>query len=295
MNICQDEECNNSAIKDGLCRLHLWFKERLNWQEAREQQRSIRSQTICIIEDCGKPVVARGLCNTHYARWREHGDANFPTGNLGWGYTRFRKDDPRYDKRCSFEGCDRIFYAKNLCLRHFEQQREGKPLTPIRPRYEGDTCYVPDCDKKRIGKYCPKHRYRLNRYGDFESEKENLITMREIAETLGITHQRVHQLLIMLKSELSLSEGKARSYLLKFFQKGRARKSLGLSTRAREKASNLSEKILNLKLGESIFIPDNKPSLIRRKYMKLLPPKEFRSILTKDYTGVWFIRVKEQE
>lgn len=28
----------------------------------------------CSIEDCGKPVVARGWCNSHYLRWRNNGD-----------------------------------------------------------------------------------------------------------------------------------------------------------------------------------------------------------------------------
>lgn len=28
----------------------------------------------CSIEDCGRPVFARGWCNRHYNRWRSHGD-----------------------------------------------------------------------------------------------------------------------------------------------------------------------------------------------------------------------------
>ncbi len=29
---------------------------------------------ICSIPDCGKPCVKRGWCQTHYSRWRIHGD-----------------------------------------------------------------------------------------------------------------------------------------------------------------------------------------------------------------------------
>jgi hypothetical protein len=29
---------------------------------------------ICSIDNCGKPVRARGWCNTHYWRWHRHGD-----------------------------------------------------------------------------------------------------------------------------------------------------------------------------------------------------------------------------
>lgn len=31
-------------------------------------------QSICTIEGCGKPDVARGWCGAHYRRWRRHGD-----------------------------------------------------------------------------------------------------------------------------------------------------------------------------------------------------------------------------
>jgi hypothetical protein len=29
---------------------------------------------VCTIPDCGKPVMGRGWCNSHYLRWRRHGD-----------------------------------------------------------------------------------------------------------------------------------------------------------------------------------------------------------------------------
>lgn len=28
----------------------------------------------CSIDDCGKPIKARGWCQMHYYRWRQHGD-----------------------------------------------------------------------------------------------------------------------------------------------------------------------------------------------------------------------------
>ena len=30
--------------------------------------------SVCVVEGCGKRVVARKLCNTHYRRWQRHGD-----------------------------------------------------------------------------------------------------------------------------------------------------------------------------------------------------------------------------
>lgn len=38
--------------------------------------------SICKIEDCGKPARGRGWCPTHYTRWRKHGDplaVKYPT------------------------------------------------------------------------------------------------------------------------------------------------------------------------------------------------------------------------
>ena len=31
-------------------------------------------QGTCSIDDCNRPLYGRGWCNTHYARWRRHGD-----------------------------------------------------------------------------------------------------------------------------------------------------------------------------------------------------------------------------
>jgi hypothetical protein len=39
---------------------------------------------------------------------------------------------PKLDSKCSFQGCDRPWYCKGLCVRHYEQRNEGKPLIPIR-------------------------------------------------------------------------------------------------------------------------------------------------------------------
>jgi hypothetical protein len=35
---------------------------------------------------------------------------------------------------CSFDGCDRNSLAHGLCWTHYQQQRRGRPLTPIRQK-----------------------------------------------------------------------------------------------------------------------------------------------------------------
>lgn len=76
---------------------------------------------------CDKPAHARGLCGTHYARWRRHGDQklHYP-----------RMEDPT----CTL--CDKPAHARGLCDRHYSRwRRHGDQelryqLTPT-PTYSG--------------------------------------------------------------------------------------------------------------------------------------------------------------
>lgn len=64
---------------------------------------------------CEKTVLARGLCTTHYGRWRKHGD---PTVFL----------PKRYDG-CSVEGCEAPHCASGFCNKHVKRwRRYGDPL-----------------------------------------------------------------------------------------------------------------------------------------------------------------------
>lgn len=76
---------------------------------------------------------------------------------------------PRPNVPCSFEGCERPSYCKTLCQRHYEQQFEGKPLTPIRAKLkrQPDACTVEGCTREPRAKgLCGMHAYRVGRYGD---------------------------------------------------------------------------------------------------------------------------------
>lgn len=76
---------------------------------------------------------------------------------------------PRPNTSCSFDGCERASYCKTLCQRHYEQQNEGKPLTPIRPKLkrQPDNCQVEGCPRlPRVKGLCGMHAYRVERYGE---------------------------------------------------------------------------------------------------------------------------------
>ena len=79
------------------------------------------------------------MCGNHYMTWKHE--------NYG---------DP-----CTFTSCTQRAYAKQLCRAHYNQQRVGKPLKPIRQpgdeRLQMDTGYILVPNPNRL----PGQRYRI--------------------------------------------------------------------------------------------------------------------------------------
>lgn len=63
----------------------------------------------CSVEGCNRESSKRGMCNTHYIRWRRHGDVNV---------VRARRYGP--SRICEVEGCDETVLAKGKCRPHYE-------------------------------------------------------------------------------------------------------------------------------------------------------------------------------
>lgn len=66
----------------------------------------------CKIEGCGKRVVARGACHTHYKRWQTSGQYNL--------------NKKVWSTSCSELGCELPKYARNLCSKHFNKLRRSE-------------------------------------------------------------------------------------------------------------------------------------------------------------------------
>lgn len=79
------------------------------------------SKRTCSVEDCGRPVLARGWCGKHYQRWISHGDA------------LHQPAEPILT--CTFAGCGKPHASHGLCNGHYLQERAGIPLRPLRHRY----------------------------------------------------------------------------------------------------------------------------------------------------------------
>ena len=67
--------------------------------------------SVCKVEDCGKRSRSQGLCPSHYARWKRHGDPTkgrkAPTG--------------RPQRYCSVTGCSEPHQARGVCYTHYKQ------------------------------------------------------------------------------------------------------------------------------------------------------------------------------
>lgn len=81
-------------------------------------ERVTADPTICAVEGCTTPVVARGWCHVHYMRWYNHGD---PTTLL-----RAPSGD------CAAPGCERRARRHGYCAAHdYRVARYGDPLADI--------------------------------------------------------------------------------------------------------------------------------------------------------------------
>lgn len=69
---------------------------------------------------------------------------------------------------CTFSGgCDRPLYAKQLCSTHYEQQRNGKPLTPIKDhQVQPDQCEFCDCKRKPMARGLCRAHYAQQMRGE---------------------------------------------------------------------------------------------------------------------------------
>jgi 5-methylcytosine-specific restriction endonuclease McrA len=99
----------------------------------------------CSVDGCEGISVGRGMCESHYRKWRH------------------RNGSP-----CSVPKCSLGVKARGLCSRHYQQWRlHDDPLhadTKTKPKCSIEGCYVTE-GKVRRG-WCPKHYSRWKSHGD---------------------------------------------------------------------------------------------------------------------------------
>lgn len=67
-------------------------------------------------------------------------------------------------RSCAFTGCEREHRSLGLCDGHYQQQRKGRPLTPLTPRPPSNVgpCRFDPCGRKAHSRgLCPGHYHQL--------------------------------------------------------------------------------------------------------------------------------------
>lgn len=119
----------------------------------------------CSVEGCHRKHIARGLCHTHYGRWRRQRDISDPEFvNKG--------------KICSIEGCESDAKEHGMCFKHARRiDAHGDPHHTENVRWEGMTCVMSGCPHEvRLEQLCHNHyhnylyhkkRQKLNNVFDY--------------------------------------------------------------------------------------------------------------------------------
>lgn len=120
----------------------------------------------CAVEDCKRPVMARGWCTMHYQRWTNRGTTDPAPKHVS--------------PKCSVEACDRLVIngGQGLCNGHYRRLRiNGDPgTTPLGNRGQQpkvrQPCAIEGCGREageREGPgcwLCDMHFGRWRKHGD---------------------------------------------------------------------------------------------------------------------------------
>lgn len=70
---------------------------------------------------------------------------------------------------CIFRDCKNSVFSRGLCRGHYAQDREGKPLSPLRTKVvhsPGEVCRHEECDREaQVSHYCDTHYAQWKRLG----------------------------------------------------------------------------------------------------------------------------------
>ena len=120
---------------------------------------AVHAHRVCLVEQCNRPHLARGLCSMHWQRAKKSGELR-----------HHRKAQIPKRKGCSVDGCDRAHHARGLCNMHHKRamwrgtldQHSWNDTSSVEPITRQDRkCSEPDCDRKhRARGLCYMHYQR---------------------------------------------------------------------------------------------------------------------------------------
>lgn len=121
-------------------------------------------KTLCRIDGCGRPKMAKGLCSCHYMREWKHGDPLYG-GDL----------PPYNPKQCLTDGCERPVQGRGMCRGCYQRWSLETP-PHLRKRKEKAVCKKDGCEQQVHGRgMCGNHYNRwLNNQRRFNKRKRML-------------------------------------------------------------------------------------------------------------------------
>lgn len=133
---------------------------------------------LCMVADCGRPVLAKGYCRAHYGRLK--------TGQLMCEPVKGRIDRKA---PCLVETCTKLADgARGYCQAHYARMKNGMPLDALmraspEPRQKLP-CRFDGCDKPSSSKgYCTLHYGRQRLGMPLDAPKKPVITVDNLRET----------------------------------------------------------------------------------------------------------------
>lgn len=86
------------------------------------------SDRLCSIDGCSKALCARGWCQMHYRRWKNHGDPSVVLPGRNGAGPRIQGVEP-----CVIEGCTKVRFSRDWCSAHYSRwKRHGAPTARVR-------------------------------------------------------------------------------------------------------------------------------------------------------------------
>src|ERR1700677_2428477 len=101
----------------------------------------------CSVEECIETSVCKGMCRSHYDKFRRHEDPLWqPTLS---------------ERKCDIPGCDRPYSYRGMCSMHVKR-KDPLTISVGGPPPTSNTCSVDGCERKYYGNgYCGLHRQRV--------------------------------------------------------------------------------------------------------------------------------------
>lgn len=126
---------------------------------------------MCGVPDCGTVgQLRRGMCGTHYSRWKKTGSTDkplphCPKGHAVSGGSCMECAEARVIEICTIADCPDPVLARGWCRMHYLRwYRLGSTDTP--PRFVVKICSIEDCDEQAIKRgWCCMHHARWKRTG----------------------------------------------------------------------------------------------------------------------------------